>query len=74
MKYPLTRGDIEVVPLQLDECEECVALATHEVRIDIRAAGVAYSEGRYCQLHATVRAEGIREALPDDQESSEDQQ
>lgn len=62
---PLDKGDVQVVPMDMPECQECGEPATHVVQVDWRNAGQAFGLGIYCEECAERLADRLREALPE---------
>ena len=64
----LNCSDVRITDLAPPDCHECgdQNLATKEVWIDFRSAGMAQCIGQYCAECAETLVERIRNGLPED--------
>jgi hypothetical protein len=62
----LSKGDVQVLASDINECEECNEPATHVVDLDLRAVGMTQCLGLFCKAHADALADRLRASLPDD--------
>lgn len=63
----LDRDDVILTPLEPAMCASCMnTVATHYIRIDLRAVGSETSLGNdvYCESCGKEEADAIRESLP----------
>lgn len=70
--HPLDKDDIQVVPMDRPECEECGDPATHLVQADWRNAGQVFGLGIFCEECAERTADRLRDALPEPIPDGED--
>lgn len=59
-RYTLKAEDVVMMEITPPRCDDCGGPATHQVAINILATCSTQYVGKFCEVHARARREGIQ--------------